>query len=111
MGQSHPSKVVLAKNKGSHTRWRSREVGGQEDMGAGHQRLAPAASTIPEGEYSGSQDREFSRCPAKLVVETDLRRIEIGASWPARCPATGHALFVLAMSRAGKILVPADKMA
>jgi hypothetical protein len=49
--------------------------------------------------------------PRELVVETDTAADEIERQLASALSGDDHALFVLAMSKGGKILVPADKIA
>ena len=49
--------------------------------------------------------------PRELVVETDTAADEIESQLASALSGDGHSLFALAMSKGGKILVPADKIA
>ena len=49
--------------------------------------------------------------PRELVVETDTPADEIEHQLANALFGDGHAVFTLAMSKGGKILVPADKIA
>ena len=49
--------------------------------------------------------------PRELVVETDTPADEIESQLASALCGDDHSLFALAMSKGGKILVPADKIA
>ena len=49
--------------------------------------------------------------PRELVVETDTPADEIERQLASALSGGDHSLFALAMSKGGKILVPADKIA
>ena len=49
--------------------------------------------------------------PRELVVETDAAPDDIESQLASALSGDHHPLFTLAMSKAGKILVPADKIA
>jgi hypothetical protein len=49
--------------------------------------------------------------PRELVIETDTPADEIESQLASALSGDGHSLFALAMSKGGKILVPADKIA
>jgi len=49
--------------------------------------------------------------PRELVVETDTPADEIESQLASVLSGADHSLFALAMSKGGKILVPADKIA
>ena len=49
--------------------------------------------------------------PRELVVETDTPADEIESQLASVLSGDDHSLFALAMSKGGKILVPADKIA
>ena len=49
--------------------------------------------------------------PRELVIETDTPADEIESQLASVLSGDGHSVFTLAMSKGGKILVPADKIA
>ena len=49
--------------------------------------------------------------PRELVVETDVPADEIERQLASVLADSGHSVFTLPMSKGGKILVPADKIA
>jgi hypothetical protein len=49
--------------------------------------------------------------PRELVVETDVPADEIERQLASVLADAGHSVFALPMSKGGKILVPADKIA
>ena len=49
--------------------------------------------------------------PRELVVETDTAADEIESQLASALSGDGHSVFTLTMSKGGKIVVPADKIA
>jgi uncharacterized protein DUF3107 len=49
--------------------------------------------------------------PRELVVETDMPAAEIERSLTAALEKGEHALFALSVTKGGKVLIPADKIA
>ena len=49
--------------------------------------------------------------PRELVVETDTSADDLERDLAAALGAGGHSVFALSVSKGGKVLVPADKIA
>ena len=77
---------------------------------ARHQRLAPQRALIPE-EKPWKSRSEFSRCPASSSWRPTLRRTKSRRQLASALTSDDDSVFAVTMSKGGKILVPADKIA
>ena len=75
---------------------------------AGHQRLAPERALTGDGM---EVKIGIQSVPRELVVETDTPADEIERSLSAALEQGDHAVFALSVTKGGRVLIAADKIA